>query len=92
LVNSPPGSEISIESNLPASVPAGAPLALPTDLQNHLDAQERAILVRTLQETGFNRTAAAARLGLSLRQIRYRIARLSIDVPQGDEPHDEPAA
>jgi two-component system, NtrC family, response regulator PilR len=92
LVNSPPGSEISIESNLPASVPAGAPLALPTDLQNHLDAQERDILVRTLQETGFNRTAAAARLGLSLRQIRYRIARLSIDVPQGDEPHDEPAA
>jgi hypothetical protein len=32
--------------------------------------------------TGFNRTAAAARLGLSLRQIRYRIARLGITAPQ----------
>ena len=65
--------------------------ALPIDLQDHLDSQERDILVRTLQETGFNRTAAAGRLGLSLRQIRYRIARLSIDVPQGNEPNDEPA-
>jgi two-component system response regulator PilR (NtrC family) len=58
--------------------------ALPTDLQRHLDQQEREILVRTLQETGFNRTSAANRLGLSLRQIRYRIARLKIDVPKDD--------
>jgi two-component system, NtrC family, response regulator PilR len=58
---------------------------LPLDLQGHLDQQERDILVKTLQETGFNRTAAAARLGLSLRQIRYRMARLNIDVPQGSE-------
>ncbi len=54
---------------------------LPDDLQRHLDQQEREILVKALQETGFNRTAAAARLGLSLRQIRYRIARLNIEVP-----------
>ena len=58
--------------------------ALPTDLQRHLDQQERVILVKTLQETGFNRTTAASRLGLSLRQIRYRIARLKIDVPKDD--------
>ena len=64
---------------------------LPTDLQEHLDSQERDILVRTLNETGFNRTAAALRLGLSLRQIRYRIARLAIDVPQGNEQNDESA-
>ncbi len=69
--------------------PLAAPVAqhdtdLPTDLQNHLDQQEREILVRTLRETGFNRTSAASRLGLSLRQIRYRIARLKIDVPRDD--------
>ena len=69
----------------------GIPQALPVNLQDHLDSQERDILVRTLQETGFNRTAAAVRLGLSLRQIRYRIARLAIDVPQGNEANDEPA-
>lgn len=51
---------------------------LPRDLQAWLDQQERAILMRALQACGFNRTAAAARLGISLRQIRYRIARLNI--------------
>ena len=59
--------------------------SLPGDLQNHLDQQEREILVRALQASGFNRTAAAARLGLSLRQIRYRIARLGISGPHGDD-------
>ena len=59
---------------------------LPADLQGHLDRQEREILIKALQETGFNRTAAAAKLGLSLRQIRYRIARLNIDTPQGNDP------
>ena len=67
--------------------PAAArpPSAVPNDLQGYLDQQEREILVRALQETGFNRTAAAARLGLSLRQIRYRIARLGIATPNGDD-------
>jgi two-component system response regulator PilR (NtrC family) len=59
---------------------------IPSDLQAHLDRQERDILVKTLKETGFNRTMAAARLGLSLRQIRYRIARLKIDAPRDEEP------
>ncbi len=58
---------------------------VPADLQTYLDQQEREILVRALQESGFNRTAAAARLGLSLRQIRYRIARLGISTPHGDD-------
>lgn len=62
-----------------------APTAVPSDLQTYLDQQEREILVRALQESGFNRTAAAARLGLSLRQIRYRIARLGIATPNGDD-------
>ena len=70
-------------------VPPVLPSAIPSDLQSHLDRQEREILVQTLRETGFNRTAAAARLGLSLRQIRYRIARLNIDAPTGPELQDE---
>ena len=75
----------------PSSQPAPLTGAgLPIDLQGHLDRQEREILVQTLHETGFNRTAAAARLGLSLRQMRYRIARLHIDAPAGSESPDEP--
>jgi two-component system response regulator PilR (NtrC family) len=79
---------------LPASdvaapvAPAAAPV--PSDLQGYLDQQEREILVKTLRETNFNRTAAAQRLGLSLRQIRYRIARLAIATPGHEEPDDSP--
>ncbi|MES2530524.1 MAG: sigma-54 dependent transcriptional regulator [Pseudomonadota bacterium] len=58
---------------------------MPTDLQDYLDQQEREVLVRALAESGFNRTAAAGRLGLSLRQIRYRIARLGIATPNSDD-------
>jgi two-component system, NtrC family, response regulator PilR len=57
----------------------GLPAAMPSDLQSHLDTQEKAILLQALTECGFNRTAAAARLGISLRQIRYRMVRLGID-------------
>ena len=59
---------------------------LPPTCKAWLDQQERDILVRALQENGFNRTATAARLGISLRQIRYRIARLHIPTPQDGEP------
>lgn len=57
----------------------------PSDLQAYLDAIERGILVRALDEARFNRTLAAQRLGLSLRQMRYRIARLHIDTPQSTD-------
>ena len=70
---------------------APPPHVMPGDLQAYLDHQEREILVKALQDSGFNRTAAAQRLGLSLRQIRYRIARLAIAAPGGDEPQDERA-
>ena len=45
--------------------------------------------MRALKESGFNRTATAARLGISLRQIRYRIARLNIAVPNDQDFLDE---
>jgi two-component system response regulator PilR (NtrC family) len=65
--------------------PPQEPVVVPENLQNFLDQQERSILTRVLQETRFNRTAAATRLGLSLRQIRYRIARLGIATPGQDD-------
>src|SRR5450830_1707369 len=64
------------------------PDPLPFDLQAYLDEQERSILMRALEDNQFNRTATAARLGLSLRQIRYRIERLNIPIPQDSESHE----
>ena len=54
--------------------------SLPRDLVAHLDAVERDILERALERHRYNRTAAGASLGLTLRQMRYRMARLGIDV------------
>jgi two-component system, NtrC family, response regulator PilR len=54
--------------------------ALPSDLAAHLDEVERDILVRALVRHRFNRTAAGASLGLTLRQMRYRMARLGVNV------------
>ena len=64
--------------------PAPVQLTLPDNLQDYLDAQERNILCRVLEGTRYNRTAAASKLGMSLRQIRYRIARLNIAMPDGE--------
>ena len=60
---------------------------LPTDLARHLDAVERDILQRALERHRYNRTAAGASLGLSLRQMRYRMARLGI-TPDDAERED----
>jgi two-component system response regulator PilR (NtrC family) len=59
--------------------------ALPADLSLWLDDQERQVLIKALEETGYNRTAAAAKLGLNLRQIRYRMSRLNIAAPGHDD-------
>jgi two-component system, NtrC family, response regulator PilR len=72
-----------------AEPPAATAGVMPQDLQAYLDRQEREILVKALQESGFNRTAAAQRLGLTLRQIRYRIARLAIPTPGGTDESDD---
>ena len=54
------------------------------DLAAYLDDVERDILVRALERHRFNRTAAGASLGLSLRQMRYRMARLGVNVGSGE--------
>ncbi|MBL8388420.1 MAG: sigma-54-dependent Fis family transcriptional regulator [Hydrogenophaga sp.] len=67
----------------PAASPA--PAEIPDDLQSYLDEQERQVLLKALKECDYNRTAAASRLGLNLRQMRYRIQRLGITMPSDDE-------
>ena len=68
----------AVQAELAPMVPVEEPL--PSDLEKHLDRVERDILVRALERHRFNRTAAGASLGLSLRQMRYRMARLGVNV------------
>jgi two-component system, NtrC family, response regulator PilR len=83
--HAPAGVPVAI-AQAPASPEPAAAAALPSDLVTHLDAVERDILERALLRHRYNRTAAGASLGLSLRQMRYRMARLGIgadDVESG---------
>jgi two-component system response regulator PilR (NtrC family) len=50
-------------------------LTVPLDLA----AQEKNSIVHALEQTRWNKTAAAKLLGLSLRQLRYRLEKLDID-------------
>lgn len=69
--------EVTRPAPLAAAEPAAAS-TLPTDLEAYLDGVERDILVRALERHRYNRTAAGASMGLSLRQMRYRMARLGV--------------
>ena len=64
----------------PAALASDARAPLPGDLQAYLDGVERDMLVRALERYRYNRTAAGASMGLSLRQMRYRMARLGVVV------------
>jgi len=50
-----------------------------TDLGNQVEDVQRQAIMDALEKTRFNKTAAAKLLGLSFRQLRYRIKKLGID-------------
>jgi two-component system response regulator PilR (NtrC family) len=76
------------ENKRPASVSEGrmpsdaALVALPLALPAYLQSVERDLIRRALRQCRFNRTRAAALLGISFRQLRYRLQRLAIHDPE----------
>ena len=54
-------------------------VATATNLDNQVEDVQRQAIVEALKQTRYNKTAAARLLGLSLRQLRYRIAKLGIE-------------
>jgi two-component system response regulator PilR (NtrC family) len=82
--------EIAVELE-PAPAPAAEPApvspglgpnGLPGNLPEYLSQVERDIIGRALQQTNFNRTQAAALLGISVRQLRYQMQKLEIVAPE----------
>ena len=82
---SPTPTASAAEPRRSAPQPAGRGAAARATWPRYLDEVERDILVRALEHHRFNRTAAGISLGLSLRQMRYRMARLDVNVG-GDLP------
>ena len=48
-------------------------------LDDHLEEIEKEILLDTLERSRWNKTAAAKKLGISFRSIRYRLQKLGLD-------------
>jgi two-component system response regulator PilR (NtrC family) len=56
-------------------------LALDEDfsLEKHLEAIEIEAIEKALEETRWNKTAAAKKLGMSFRSLRYRLKKLGLE-------------
>jgi len=64
----------------PASNDADEPAtSTHTDLGDQVEDVQRQAIIEALEKTRYNKTAAAKLLGLSFRQLRYRIKKLGIE-------------
>jgi two-component system response regulator PilR (NtrC family) len=50
-----------------------------TDLSARLQNQERELIKQALEETRWNKTAAAKKLGITFRALRYKLKKLNLD-------------
>jgi two-component system, NtrC family, response regulator PilR len=62
-----------------SAAPAPASAEEGTALGSQLESIEREAIVRALEKTRYNKTAAAKLLGMSFRALRYRIKKLGIE-------------
>lgn len=69
------GEDLSLPETNPEPLPpsAGRPLG------DQLGDIEKQAILQALEETHWNRTAAAKKLGMSLRALRYRLSKLGLD-------------
>lgn len=72
----------SVTSRPPGSNPTDPPAPVPNGsaaLGDQLDHIERDAIMKALEQTRYNKTAAAKLLGMSFRALRYRIKKLGIE-------------
>ena len=48
-------------------------------LEKQLENIERTAILKALEKTKYNKTAAAKQLGMSFRSLRYRLKKLGLD-------------
>jgi two-component system, NtrC family, response regulator PilR len=77
----PPAAAAVPESGAAATAPdrAAAAATPTTALGDQLEHMERAAIIKALEQTRYNKTAAAKLLGMSFRALRYRVKKLGIE-------------
>ena len=79
-----PGASVIIDAPpaeiaAPATENSSVDLDADFSLEKHLEAIEIKAIEKALVETRWNKTAAAKKLGMSFRALRYRLKKLGLD-------------
>jgi two-component system response regulator PilR (NtrC family) len=72
-------SELAAGEMAAQPMPSAAAIGASTALEDQLENMERAAIVKALEQTRYNKTAAAKLLGMSFRALRYRVKKLGIE-------------
>lgn len=66
-------------THIEASKSATPVFDMDTPLDAHMEKVERELITQALEQTHWNKTAAAKKLGISFRALRYKLDKLGID-------------
>ena len=72
-------AEVTPEKAGESKVEPELPMSDDFSLEKHLEAIEIEAIEKALQETRWNKTAAAKKLGMSFRALRYRLKKLGLE-------------
>ncbi|HEX4869786.1 MAG TPA: sigma-54 dependent transcriptional regulator [Moraxellaceae bacterium] len=77
---------------VPEAREAGAAAVEPFSgsLEDYLVEIEKSAILKALEETRWNRTAAARKLGMTFRSLRYRLKKMGLDDDSGDDEGNAP--
>jgi two-component system response regulator PilR (NtrC family) len=71
--------DIQLKQGAPVELPPLSEEVGPDGLEGQLEHIEREAIVKALEQTRYNKTKAAALLGMTFRQLRYRVKKLGIE-------------
>lgn len=72
-------ADLRLEDTAPLRENGEHSLAEVDNLEDYLENIERTLILQALEETRWNRTAAAQRLNMSFRSMRYRLKKLGLE-------------
>jgi two-component system response regulator PilR (NtrC family) len=72
-------SAVPTDAATPTPKPGVPVTTIPADLEGFLEGIEKEAIMKALEATRFNKTAAAEKLGISFRALRYRLKKLGLE-------------
>ncbi len=72
-------ADLGLPDNLPLNIHRPEPAPESVSLENYMDEIEKQAIIQALDQTHWNRTAAAKKLGITFRALRYRLKKLGLE-------------